>query len=388
MSIVRIGIIQRILTDYRKPFFEKLADLPEFELSVFTGRPLANEGTRTAKTLTNAKLHFTKNRYLPSPCGYLCWQTGVKQWLCEFNPDVLVTAASPRILSSIIARKWMKARGRPVLGWGLGELPRTGQRWLSAIQKQLAEKFIGTFDAIIAYSSKAARYYANVRNSPNMIFIAHNAIDNSESEKYLQKFMVCNHWLKPWQNSLALHPDLPIILFVGRLIAQKNADLLIEACAPLFPHCQLLIVGDGPAMPDLELQAKPYKKYIRFVGYQTGADLAKCFLAADLFVLPGLGGLAVFQAMSYGKAVIVSFGDGTEEDLLCEGLNGVRFRQNDSEDLRSKIETLLDHPEQLPQMGHESLRIIREKINLDTMVSNFRKALLHTKDFCRDRSNY
>ena len=53
-----------------------------------------------------------------------------------------------------------------------------------------------------------------------------------------------------------------------------------------------------------------------FPGDQRGADLQPYFAAADLFVLPGTGGLAVQEAMAAGLPVIVAEGDGTQDDLV------------------------------------------------------------------------
>lgn len=374
----RLSIIQRVLADYRKPFFESLAALPGLDLSIFAGKPLANEGLETANTLKNARLWNAGNRYYFIPNGYLCWQSGIRKWLREFAPDVLVVDTNPRLLSNKIAIRWMKKQRKPVLGWGLGELPRSGPAWQCWIRKTLAGRMVRSFDGMIAYSSKAAQDYANAGVLQDKIFVAHNAIDNSESEKYLAEFGLCNDWVGPWKNVMGLHPELPIVLFVGRLLAQKKIDLLIKACAPLFPKCQLLIVGDGPAMKDLQAFAKPHERYIKFASHRKGEELAKCYMISDLFVLPGWGGLAVHQAMSYGKPVIASFGDGTERDLVHEGENGFLFYENDEMGLREKITILLEQWEKLSAMGKASLAIIRQEMNLDAMVAAFNNALIQT----------
>ena len=110
----RLGIIQRVLADYRMPFFESLAALPGLDLSLFAGKPLANEGLETANTLKNARLWNAGNRYYFIPNGYLCWQSGIRKWLREFAPDVLVVDTNPRLLSNKIAIRWMKKQRKPV----------------------------------------------------------------------------------------------------------------------------------------------------------------------------------------------------------------------------------------------------------------------------------
>jgi len=371
----RIGIIQRILADYRRPFFEKLASLPLVDLSVFAGQPLEKEGILTAKHLSKAHLWPAKNLYWPAIGGYICWQRGISQWLHKFDPDVLIIGCDPRLLSSRFAVGWMKRRHRPSIGWGLGELPRSGPKFLKVARHLFARNFIHRFSGLLTYSSKAASDCGKLGVSDDRIFVAHNAIDNSESEKYLSKWGSDDSWKAQWREWLGFDPDLPSLLFVGRLLPQKKVDMLINAYVPLLGQCQLLIVGDGPSKSYLEEYAKPYGEHIRFAGHQSGEMLAKCFIASDIFVLPGWGGLALYQAMSYGKPVIASFGDGTEVDLVQNGVNGVIFKSGDEDDLRDKIYSLLRQQQRLPEMGRISIEIIRKKMSLDAMVDSFYQTL-------------
>lgn len=367
----RIGIIQRVLAQYRKPLFEKLASLPSIDVSVFAGQPLRKEGIITATSLTKCSLWCANNIYWPFISGNICWQSGITRWLHTFNPDVLIVGADPRLFSSRFAILWMKRRHRACIGWGLGELPRSGPRFLRFARHKFARNFINGFTGVITYSSKAARDYHNLGVPEDRIFIAHNAIDNSESEKYLSKLGMDDSWLTPWRESLKFDLHSPILLVVGRLVPQKKVDMVIQACAPILGRCQLLIVGDGPWKSYLEEYAKPYKKHIRFVGHKSGEQLARCFIGADIFVLPGWGGLAIHQAMSYGKPVVVSFGDGTEIDLVREGINGVYFNVDDANDLREKLALLIGQSDKLRSMGNASLDIVRNEINLDKMIESF-----------------
>ncbi|MEW6403325.1 MAG: glycosyltransferase family 4 protein [Chloroflexota bacterium] len=370
-----VGIIQRVLATYRQPFFEKLATTPELRLSVLAGQPLLCEAIQTADVLRIGSLRATRNHYLRGPAEFLCWQSGVIDWLCEFDPDVLIVEANPRLLSNWLAIEWMKYQKRPILGWGLGELNRSGSPLLCRTRGLIARRLVRSMDAMIAYSSKAARDYVSAGMCADRVFIAYNAIDNEESERYLEEFGRDMTWVRRWKESLQLDPFLPIVLYVGRLVPQKKVDLLMQACLPLFDRCQLLIVGDGPLRAELESQALLNGNPIRFIGHQSGETLAKCFIASDVFVLPGSGGLAVHQAMSYGNPVIVSFGDGTEADFVREGMNGVFVRPGDVDDLGRRIADLLAQPELRQVMSQASLSIVRNEMSMNSMVATFSRAL-------------
>lgn len=370
----RLGVIQRVLTTYRAPFFDWLAETAGFDVAVLAGQPMAGEVIKVVDEMDHAQFYAAKNRYWLGPGNMIIWQSNVGRWLRDFDPDVLVLEANPRILSHGQAIRWMHRRRRPVLGWGLGELERAGPGWSLTMRRLIAHKLIRSFDGMIAYSTKAKADYVVAGVAPDSVFIAHNSIDNTESERYLRE-LSGSEWTSAWRAKYGLDPHLPIVLFVGRLIASKRIDMLIRACIPLFSCCQLLIVGDGPARTDLEKQAALHSNSIHFIGHQTGKALAQSFVASDIFVLPGAGGLALHQAMSYGKPAIASFGDGTEADLIRDGQNGFIFRFGDINDLTSKIKALLSIPEAVHKMGQVSLAIVREEINQEKMAASFMLAI-------------
>ena len=137
---------------------------------------------------------------------------------------------------------------------------------------------------------------------------------------------------------------------------------------------RLMIVGDGPARQELESDAQQVYPAAEFTGARHGEELASLFKAADLFVLPGTGGLAVQQAMAYGLPVIVAQGDGTQDDLVRPE-NGWQVPPDDLGALQAVLEMALTDAAHLRRMGAESYRIVRDEINLEQMVGVFVEAL-------------
>jgi glycosyltransferase involved in cell wall biosynthesis len=137
---------------------------------------------------------------------------------------------------------------------------------------------------------------------------------------------------------------------------------------------RLIIVGDGPERAELESLAKEVYPSAEFIGAKHGAELKPYFTEADLFVLPGTGGLAVQEAMSYGLPVIVAKGDGTQDDLVRSG-NGWQIPPDDFEALVSTMKNALADVARLRGMGEDSYRIVAEEISIEKMVEVFVKAL-------------
>src|SRR5215211_1406785 len=116
----RLAIQQRVLPDYRAPFFDLLASACDSGMSLFTGLPRRSEGIITTNQLNVTDYRLGKNLHLFGGFFYLCYQIGLLDWLKSWNPDALIVEANPRYLSTPSAVRWMHERHRPVIGWGLG----------------------------------------------------------------------------------------------------------------------------------------------------------------------------------------------------------------------------------------------------------------------------
>jgi len=349
----KLALQQRVLPNYRAPFFDLLASVCEGGMSLFTGLPRPSEGITTTKELQVANYQLGQNIHLFSGNLYLCYQRGLIHWLEDWNPDALIMEANARYLSTPSAVQWMHNRKRPVIGWGLGSPPVSGFR------RQRRLSFISQFDAMIAYSQRGADEYAALGFPSEKIFVAHNSVSRAPT-------------------SMPDHRPETVyrfnILFVGRLQARKRIDYLLIACAQLESKPRLVIIGDGPERESLESLAKEIYPRAEFIGARHGATLKPYFREADLFVLPGTGGLAVQEAMSYGLPVIVAQGDGTQDDLVRKE-NGWQIPPDHFEALLSTMKDALSDVARLRKMGEESYRIVKEEINIEKMVETFMAAL-------------
>lgn len=358
----RAAIQQRVLPAYRADFVESLAQSCTGGLGVFAGQPQVDETILVTANLKNAQYTTGRNIHLGrvhSPY-YLCWQIGLLAWLDNWQPDILVAEANPRYLSTRRAVAWMHTRGRPVIGWGLGA-PLVNQSQpgvLTSARTELRQRFYQMFDGMIAYSQKGAEEYQVLGFPAEKVIIAPNAVIHRTLK---------DPTIRPGSFS-----SEPVILFVGRLQARKRIDNLLRACTQLDPVIQprLLIVGDGPARNELEQLAQSIYPQAEFTGALHGAALEPCFNEADLFVLPGTGGLAVQQALGYGLPIIAAEGDGTLDDLVRPD-NGWRVPANNIPVLKDTLQEALMDPERLRKMGRESYRIGLEEVNIETMVSGF-----------------
>lgn len=357
----RLAVQQRVLPSYRAPFFDLLASVCDGGMSLFTGLPRPVEGIAIARELQIANYQLGQNIHLFDNSLYLCYQRGLIDWLLNWNPDALIMEANPRYLSTPSAIRWMHGRGRPVIGWGLGSSPHFRRKWggLSGFRQMQRLSFLKQFDALIAYSQRGADEYAVLGFPREKIFVAHNSVSRAPDSAPDHRPLTMDH---------------STILFVGRFQARKRIDLLLRACAQLASNPRLVIVGDGPERDALQILAKEIYPSAQFIGAKHGAELKPYFAEADLFVLPGTGGLAIQEAMSYGLPVIVAQGDGTQDDLVRKE-NGWQIPPDDFDALLSTMKDALSDAARLRRMGEESYRIVKDEINIEKMVETFVRAL-------------
>ncbi len=354
----RLGLQQRVLPAYRAAFFDALARQCAGGLSVFAGKPLPIEGIEPVDRLQFGQLAQATNRNFldPSSAWYMCWQSGFIEWLEEWQPAVLIVEANPRYPLTRKAIAWMHARGRKVIGWGLGAPPIRGL--FEGIRRRQRLDLLNSLEAIIAYSQQGGEQYRHLGLPASKVYVAPNAAAPAPSN--------------PPEQHPPRFDGQPTVLFVGRLQRRKRVDLLLQACAALPGDLQprLIITGAGPALDELRQVAQKVYPAAEFSGAKYGDELSQCFKQADLFVLPGSGGLAIQQAMAHALPVVVAKGDGTQDDLV-RSENGWQVPPDDLQALIEALQQALSDPIKLHQMGEESYRIVAEEINVEKMVEVF-----------------
>lgn len=135
-------------------------------------------------------------------------------------------------------------------------------------------------------------------------------------------------------------PEKPLLLYVGRLSAEKEVSKLRDVLAAL-PGARLAIVGDGPVRQELERHFKGTATV--FMGYLRGEELAKAYASADLFVLPSKTetlGLVLLEAMAAGCPVVACRAGGVP-DAVQDGVTGFLFEADDADGLVHTVERAL-----------------------------------------------
>jgi len=233
------------------------------------------------------------------------------------------------------------------------------------------KQILGFADAGVSYIEEAYNLYGSYGMPPEKIFITYNSPDTDLLFEAREKI---------GREEPFLPPNSHRIIHVGRLVPWKRVDMLIEAVTALkskYADIELLVVGYGPQETELKaLSAKcGVEERVKFVGGVYGPlALGRYLMASSIYILAGMGGLSINDAMAFGRPVICSVGDGTEKELVIDSYSGLYFKSGDGEDLIRKIEFFFDNPEKMREMGEHATEIIREKINIHTVIDGYMRA--------------
>lgn len=249
--------------------------------------------------------------------------------------------------------------------------------WAFVSLTEIRKRYLHMADALIFYVDTAFELMASYGIPRERVFITANSPD---TDRLLATFEQVR------QQPLLLSPNPQRLIHVGRLVKWKRVDLILEAVKDLeglYPQIELLVVGFGPEEAALKQQAEALgiARRVTFTGgvYEE-AVLGQYLHASAVYVLAGMGGLSINDAMCFAKPVICSEADGTEKRLVREDINGKYFENGDAADLARQISFFLEDPARVRSFGENSLKIIREEINIHTVLQEYRRAFQYAVD--------
>lgn len=127
-------------------------------------------------------------------------------------------------------------------------------------------------------------------------------------------------------------PTDPTVLFCGRLVQQKGADLMLDAIPHVlhhYPNAKFVYAGDGHLRHSLERRARDLRidHAVRFLGHRDGGELIDLFKMSDALCVPSRNepfGIVVLEAWSAGKPVIATMNGGPNE-YVRHGIDGLKI---------------------------------------------------------------
>ena len=267
-------------------------------------------------------------------------QHGLVATLKEVRPRVVISTCHSGTVSEWAALYWSRRSGVRTVAWQCGYEYNPGR-----IKRVALSAFIPRFDFHLCYHSNAKTYALQYGARTGQTLVMHNTID--ESKIAPRDRATAQHELMKRYPQLA---GKRIVLHVGAVLAEKQVEQIIDALKlsareDLF----FVLVGDGPHLPALRARYADRTDWLAVGRVVDGVGVF--FDAADVFVLPGTGGLAINEAMAHRLPVISGYADGSADDLVLDGQTGYRLRSDSPAELATLIERVVSSPEQAAKFG-------------------------------------
>lgn len=330
--------MQPVIPSYRVPVFERLAQLHDMDVEVWAGEtspgspPTASEAHETA---------FRFRRADTTRVGPWLWQPAQIEAIRSGRFNVVILSWNTRYLQLFPALAMARARGVATILWGHGTRMQTRRfrNWARDAAAKMA-------DACLFYGETGLANARSAGLDDRKLFVAPNAIDQSGvmaaqrswDEERLVRFRDANGIAGP-----------DVVLFVGRLTAERRLDLLLDAVALVRrkrPGVVLVIIGDGPEREAMVERAGFLGLRLIMPGAIYDEErLAPWFMSAKLCAHPRSVGLALLHAFGYGVPVITTNNPeshGPEIDALIRGQNGLLYQDGDLHDFAAKMIQLLE----------------------------------------------
>lgn len=173
--------------------------------------------------------------------------------------------------------------------------------------------------------------------------------------------------------------DVALVLALGRMIAIKRLDVLVEAVAQsrvaakpgaAAARAHLVLVGDGDRRESLAslVKARGYDSFVRFCPFRR--DLPRIFADADVVALPSRAEgtpMVVLEAMAAGRAIVATTVGGIP-DLVTDGRTGILVPPDDTTSLAKAIGRLCDDRALRDSLGRAAALDARERFDIDRSI--------------------
>jgi phosphatidylinositol alpha 1,6-mannosyltransferase len=151
------------------------------------------------------------------------------------------------------------------------------------------------------------------------------------------------HRTAGYRELFGVGPDDLLVTYVGRLAAEKDLTILLDAWADLGARrgkAQLVLVGQGPMVGEIHARKIPG---VHLTGLLRGKDLSEAYASSDIFAFPSTTetfGNVALEAMASGLAPVVASAGGML-DFCDDGKNALMVRPGDTAHFGEQLARLL-----------------------------------------------
>ncbi len=364
-------ILYKFLPQWRVDFFNLLRETlfkENIELTLVYGK-LMGEVSKKNDEVDLGWGIYMPNKFIKFGKLELIGQPAFRQIR---NADLIIVEQANKLLINyflMIIRKFTKKK---LAFWGHGlnlqsNSNSTGNKFKRLYSRQC--------DWWFAYTKSVSRTIQSIGFSGKKITIVQNAIDT----KFLQKVYgeISDEKISELKNILNI-TNCSIGLYCGGMYKEKRLDFLLDTCYKIkneIVNFEMIFIGAGPE--DYKIKEAAFKyKWIHYVGPKFNTDKVPYFKIADVFLMPGLVGLAILDAFAMQLPIITTNYPyhSPEIEYLEDGLNGI-ITEDSSEKYSRAVISLLKDKGKLEELK-KCCKSSAERYTVEKMVKNFKDGIL------------
>jgi glycosyltransferase involved in cell wall biosynthesis len=359
---MRIALLTTYLPGYRMPLYERLAERDGVEVLCYGG------GERYAPPWMSQQLdaQIADARFPAARLG-----GGAR---AAFDVAARYDAViAPYAGGAILPAAYLGAlrHNKPFVLWAsVWAQPRSVTNLLAL---PLTRHIYRHAAAVVAYGEHVRAFVASLRGRDHDVFVAPQSVEPELFDRSIDQ-----REIDAFRREHGLPTEGPIVLYAGRLVAEKGVDVLLEAWNDAAPRATLVLIGDGPLAPLVR-----GVRGVVALGTMERASLPVAYAASAFAVLPSVPtrrfrepwGLVCNEAMHQSRPVLATSVVGAVAGgLVRDGVSGVVVAPGDPGALARAIERLLADEALRGRLGTAG-RAAVAFYNYEAMAAAFERAL-------------
>jgi len=359
---IRVAAIFPEPTPYRAPLLDRVAALPEIDLTViYAAETVAR---RTWQVEPKHRAVFLRGLRFPGARKVLHHDypitPGVVRALTEARPAVVVISGWSTFAAQA-AITWCRLKDVPyvLVVESHDEGPRAG--WRRKIKGTVVPPVVQNASGILVTGTLARNSMVSRGAAPERVRVFANTIDVEGFGERADRLAARRPELR---RELGADPDDVVVLSVARLAREKGLDVLVRAVAAAAdPRLLLVLAGDGPERDRLERLAAELEVRAALAGDTEWEKVVELYVAADVFALLSERepwAVVVNEAAACGLPLVLSDRVGAAHDLLRDGENGVLVSAGDVQAVAAALRGLAVDPVSRRAQGARSRELARD----------------------------
>lgn len=350
---------------YREPIYQAIAN--QFHCDYYFGDRV---NTKIKKLDYNTLPGFRKELKRLNFAKDFYWQRGAGRLFFRPYKTYIVTG-EPFCLSTWVLAILCKFTRKKCIAWTHGWYGKE-----TGIKRFIKKTFFKLFSHILTYNEYTIPLLEKEGFKKTKITCIANSLDSHrqlEIRKRLQKTDIFTEYF---------NNDNPVILYCGRIQKVKKLEMILDSAKSLLENCtpvNVVFVGKDDENVNLENYSKELGIADNVWMYGPCYDeekLGEIFYNSAVCVSPGNVGLTAIHSLTFGCPVVTHDNftmQMPEFEAIKEGVTGSFFKENDMEDLASKIGVWIAKDAEERELARtEAFREIDRKWNIDCQIETLK----------------